>query len=525
MTFLCDSKYLIFPASHHAQNKRIYFYIDEELVYDFVMPLDYDEPDYEFYLNVERYHGKNISISCDCEIDIKIQKSDVGVSSEQAYTGKYRPIAHFTSKRGWINDPNGLVYYHGKYLMFYQHNPVACTWENMHWGYAVSDDLIHWEEKDIALYPDKAGTVFSGSAIIDHKNVTGLQTNDNEVILLFYTAAGNTSEVSKGKPFTQALAYSTDGGKTFVKYDKNPLIEQVVSENRDPKVIYYEPTDCYILALYLDKHDFALYSSKNLLDWTPLQKIALPEDAECPDFYPLAVDGNADNRKWVLIGASDRYYIGSFDGTKFTPETELKRLNYGNSSYAAQSWSEAPNGRRIRTAFVSVVIPGMPFGSCMDIPQEMTLKTINNELYLCAEPVAEISKLYNDTKSFHNLSINRENSFSFPVNGKCFDISLTASLTSDTSWKLSLFGFHLAYNSESSELSCLDKTVKVIPKDDKLEVRMIIDTIYTEIFTNNGSAFMGMTYIQDSNLNTLKIESTSNVSIDKLTLSELHPFR
>lgn len=515
MEFLCDSKYLVFPASHYAQNKRIYFYIDDKLVYDFVMALDYDTPDYEFHLNVERFKGKNIRVECDCDMDIIINKSD---SKNYGYDGKYRPYAHFTAKRGWLNDPNGLTYYNGKYLMFYQHNPVACTWENMHWGYAVSDDLIRWEEREIALFADEDGTMFSGSAIIDTRNVTGLKENDNDVILLFYTCAGSTSEASKGKPFTQNLAYSTDGGETFVKYAKNPLIGQIVGGNRDPKVIYHEPTDSYIMVFFLENHEFTIYTSKNLLDWTELQRITMSEDAECPDFYSLAVDGDKNNTKWVFNAASDRYYIGSFDGKKYTPETELKRLNWGNNSYAAQSWSDIPD-RKIRTAFATVVIPRQPFGSVMNIPQEMSLKTVNGEICLCAEPVKEIEKLYIGTSTFDNVKVDDANPFRYKAKSKCCDISLKAS--SSSVFKLSLFGLCIEYG--NGTLKCLDKKATVKGVNGTVDLRIVIDTVYAEIFADCGSVFMGMSYIQDSNLNRLNI-SAENAIIEKLTISEMDSF-
>lgn len=518
MEFYCDSKYLAFPASHHAQNKRIYLYIDDKLVYDFVMALDYDAPDYEFYLNVERFEGNNISVKCDHDMDVIIKKADC---RNDDYDGKYRPYTHFTAKRGWINDPNGLTFYNGRYLMFYQHNPVACTWENMHWGYAVSSDLVHWQEKEIVLFADEDGTMFSGSAVIDEKNVTGLKKNDNDVILLFYTCAGNTSEASKGKPFTQNLAYSTDGGESFIKYAKNPLIGQIVEGNRDPKVIYYEQDNSYIMTLFLEEHEFVFFKSKNLLDWKEIQRLTLPDDAECPDFYPLAVDGNKDNIKWVFTGASDRYYIGSFDGQRFIPESTVKRLNYGNSSYAAQSWSGVPEERRIRTAFATVVIPGMPFGGVMNIPQEMSLKTVNGELCLCAEPVREIKNLYLGTKIFDCLKVNSERPFCYRTDSKCCDILLRAEASS--SFVLSLFGLEIEYMAERDMLKCLDKEAVVRGVDGTIELRIIIDTVYAEIFAENGSVFMGMTYIQDSNLNRLIIKS-SNSWIERLTVSELNKF-
>lgn len=506
-----DSKYLLFPVSHHAQNKRLYFYIDDRLAYDLIFSLDYDKPDYYFPLNIERFCGKTVQIACDKDMEIQIDKrNNVDIS----YDGKYRPYAHFTAKRGWINDPNGLVYYKGIYHMFFQHNPVDCKWENMHWGHAVSSDLIHWQEKEIVFYPDEDGTVFSGSAIIDWKNVTGLKQNDNDVILIFYTCAGSTSEASKGKPFTQNLAYSVDGGNSFAKYEKNPLITQITAGNRDPKVIYYEPDDSYVMSLYLDNHEYALYKSKNMLDWKQIQRIDLLEDAECPDFFPLAADNNSDNIKWVFIGASDRYLIGNFDGERFVAESDLMRLNYGNSSYAAQSWSDIPQ-RRIRTAFSTVMIPGEPYASCMNLPQEMALRTIDGELKLCVLPVKEIELLYSEKEHFTNVSIVRGKPFKHLVSSGCCDITLSVPL--QHSFTFTLFGFDLSYNANQSVLKCLDKKAPVKGEDGYITIRLIMDTINAAVFADNGSIFMGMTYIQDYNLNTLSIASEN--SIDKIDIN------
>lgn len=516
-----DSKYLVFPASAHAQQKRLFFRRGGRLVYDFVMPLDYQTPDYVFYLNVERFRGQTMEITCSADMDLELRTSDTGLPAQDAYDGKYRPLAHFTAKRGWLNDPNGLVYYRGKYLMFYQHNPVGCTWENMHWGLAVSDDLMHWEEREIALYPDEEGTMFSGSAIVDHRNVTGLKRGGHDPILLFYTSAGSTSETTKGKPFTQCLAYSTDGGQTFVKSQHDPLIGQIVGGNRDPKVFYHAPTDSYVMVFYLEGQEFALYTSKDLLDWQPMQRLTVPDEMECPDLYPLAVDGNAENEKWVFTGASDRYLVGSFDGRHFVPEGTVKRLNFGNTSYAAQSWSGVPGGRRIRTASATAVIPGMPFGSCMNIPQEMALKTIDGEICLCARPVEEIRNLYCGTREFQAAEITQEHPFICKTDGRCLDLSLRIRPRSD--WRLSLFGLTLEYRPERGELVCQDQTAPVKLTEGVLELRMVIDTVYAEIFAGRGSVFMGMHYIQDSNLNRLRMEAF-DARLEQLSVSRLGEF-
>lgn len=516
MKFLCDQKYICLPASFHAPRKRLMFWINGKMVYDLVVNLDYDQPDYRFPINVERFSGQEIEVTCDHEIDIAIVKSD---EPDSDYSGKYRPVSHFTAKRGWINDPNGLVYHEGKYLMYFQHNPAATTWENMHWGKAESADLVHWTEKGDALFPDEKGTMFSGSAILDWNNVSGLGKDGIAPILFFYTAAGGTSETSKGQPFTQCLAYSLDGGKTLNKYEKNPLIAHIKGENRDPKVIYYAPDDSYIMALYLDGHEFALFKSKNLINWSEIQRIELENDAECPDFYPLPVDGDRNHVKWVFTAASDRYMIGSFDGERFVPETAEKRLNYGNASYAAQSWSGLPDMRRVRTAFVTCVIPNMPFGCLMDLPQEMTIRSVNGELCLCAEPVKEIDRLIVCGDQFEPFEVKK--SFKHEVTEKCTDVRLK--VEKGESFTVSLFGLTIQYNAETEMLSCLDKEARVSGTGGCIDLRIIFDTVYAEIFSESGSVFMGMTCMQDLTRNKLEIRA-DKLKVEELSVSGLGKF-
>jgi len=524
MKFISDSKYLVFPASHHARKKRVDFYIDGVLVYDLDIQVDYFNPDYEFYVNVERFRGKELQVISLPEVDLQLRKTDTELSDEVAYTEKYRPGFHFTAKRGWLNDPNGLIYYDNQYLMFYQYNPAGSIWGNMHWGHAVSSDLVHWVEKDIALYPDAAGTMFSGSAIVDANNLTGLKENENDVILLFYTTAGSTSQTSKGKPFTQCLAYSTDRGVTFKKYEKNPLVPQIVAGNRDPKVIYYEPNDSYIMSLYLDDNKFMLLSSKNLLEWTQIQVIPMPNETECPDFYPLAVDGDDQNSKWVLIGASDKYLVGSFDGNTFKPETDLKLLNYGNSGYAAQSWSNISreDGRRIRTAHSSITIPSVPFGSCMNFPCEMNLRTFQDEVFLCTYPVEEINKLYGNVNSIEHIDLDSDTAYTEKLSGKLYDISLKISPESATGFSLSIFGLTIEYNSGQNELKCLESSAPAECYDGCIDIRILIDTIVTEIYINSGKAYMCMSNISDYNLNHLELRAIDNrIVLKELKIAEL----
>lgn len=502
MELLCSKKYLVFPVREGAPDRRVSFFVGGQLVYDVVTPLDFVQPEYEFFLDIERLCGERVRLECNGEPLPEMRQTD---TFEADYDGELRPSAHFTARRGWINDPNGLTYYNGRYLMFYQHNPVGCRWGNMHWGLAVSNDLVHWQERDIALFADENGTMFSGSAVVDHRNVTGLKQNENDVILLFYTCAGNTSEVSQGKPFTQDLAYSTDGGESFVKYAGNPLIPQLAFENRDPKVFYHAPTDRYIMALFLEGHEFALFGSENMLEWTELSRLSLPEDWECPDLYPLMVDGETDNEHWIFSAAGDRYYIGSFDGTRFTPETPLLRLNYGNCSYAAQTWSGLGD-RRVRTAFAKITPPEMPFGCCMDIPQEMSLRRMNGSLRLCAQPVQEIELLH--------CGVVFEGKYNAPFScGTAGSLDITAEFAAGSSFRLVVYGLEVEYDAASSVMRCGECSAPVRGADGMVELRLIIDKIYAELFAESGSVFMGIEHTCDVGQDTLRAECGSAVEL------------
>lgn len=511
MEFLCSKKYIILPAGFHGVKKRLCFYSGEKMVLDLVVALDYDQPDYHFPVDVERFRGQTLRVTCEPEMDIFLEQSDEAVLD---YSGKYRPLVHFTARRGWINDPNGLLYYKGKYRMYFQHNPAATTWENMHWGAAESEDLVHWQELGDVLFPDEWGTMFSGCGFVDEKNCSGLKVGEETPLLFFYTCAGSTSETSKDQPFTQCLAYSLDGGKTLTKFAGNPLVPQFVGGNRDPKVIRC-PGGGYVMALYLDSHDFMLLKSDDLMHWQEIQRLQLPDDAECPDFYPLPAE---DGEKWVFSAASDRYLIGRFDGRQFTAETVQLQLNWGNASYAAQSWYDLPDGRRIRTAFANTVIPGMPFGCCMNIPQEMSLRSINGEKRLCAWPVKELEKLYRNTREFGTFDLSVQKPFYHTVEGKACDVMLKASTGS--SFRLSLYGMEIAYDGKKGILRCQGKEAPVKGVNGLVELRIIFDTVYAEIFADQGSVFMGMTYIQDCNLNRLILIGEDGW-VEEMALSEL----
>lgn len=502
-----DSRYLVFPVGNKAQVKKLKFKSKGKLLFDLDIGLDYADPDYNTYINVERFAGTEMDIVCEPEMGIHLEKSDVLYENERCYGEELRPLFHFTCKRGWLNDPNGLVYHNGTYHMFFQHNPAGCNWGNMHWGHAISKDLLHWQELDCALYPDEMGTEFSGSAIVDRKNVSGLGSIENPAIFLLYTAAGGTSVLSAGTKFTQCTAYSADGGKTFTKFCGNPIVPFIAGDNRDPKVIYHTQTDTYILALFLDKNTFALLSSKNLLQWEKIQEVTFEGLAECPDFYPLPLDGDENNIKWVFSAAPDRYVAGSFDGSAFRPETPVSRLHYGKHSYAAQTWSDNPDGRRLRIAWNNCDIPNMPFNMSMTAPCEMTLKSANGTMQLCANPVREIENLYQKIVHRENIALRTGEKHEMKLDQKAYDIRLQLSCREDTYFRLSVFGVNVDGNLKKNTIACLGSEAPMYAENGKVRLRILLDKTGVELFISDGEAFISNRFLMDYNLDRFIIKA------------------
>lgn len=421
------------------------------------------------------------------------------------YNEKYRPQFHFTPRTNWTNDPNGLVYYKGEYHLFFQHNPKGINWGNMTWGHAISTDLIHWKQLPNAIEPDELGTIFSGSAVVDWKNTSGFQTGTENVLVAFYTSAG--SHVPKKVPFTQSIAYSNDRGRTWVKHKYNPIIGHIRAKNRDPKVIWHEPTKTWIMALYLDRDDFVLFSSKNLIKWTHLQDIKLPGSGECPDFFPLPVDGNPANTRWVFWGGNGRYLLGTFDGRKFTQQAGPFESSVGNF-YAAQTYSDIPksDGRRIQIAWMrGGKFPGMPFNQQMSIPCELTLRTFPEGVRLCRVPVREIKKLRYAKHSWENTIIKPDDNLLSGISAELFELQCELQVVSASEIGFNLRGTDLVYNVKDKTLSCRGKKVQLNPVEGKIKLHIFVDRTGIEIFPNYGRISMHLCFPLDTNNTSLQI--------------------
>lgn len=262
MKIIVDKPYLALSLNNDAPLQRVVMSHEGKEVW----ALDAHvctPPAYSCWLDVRRFMGM--------QLEVNLPEDAFSLTDElpkALYRESLRPQTHFSARTGWINDPNGLVYHNGVYHLFFQHNPAGNQWGNMHWGHAVSRDLVHWTQEPIALYPDALGTMFSGSAVVDERNVSGFGKG---ALLLFYTAAGD--------PFTQCLAWSTDG-KQFRKYEGNPIVPHIAGANRDPKVIWCEELGCYVMALYLENNTYTLLLSDDLLHWREHQHIELPGDSE-----------------------------------------------------------------------------------------------------------------------------------------------------------------------------------------------------------------------------------------------------
>ena len=393
-TIKVSSKYMNIPISHTMDRKRLMFTAQGEDTLSVVVRIAEGTPDYWVFKDVSRYKGKRLELNYEGSKKAleNIVISDSIMGSSMMYKEENRPQFHFTTRRGWINDPNGLVFHNGLYHLYYQHNPFEREWENMTWGHATSPDLLHWTEHDDVLFPDRLGTMYSGSAVFDKQNTSGFGTKNNPPLVYAYTADRSDREV-------QCIAYSLDGGMTLRKYEGNPVIDShdkwQTHDTRDPRLLWYEPGKHWVMVLN-ERDGHSIYTSHNLKEWTYQSHIT--GFWECPDLFELPVDGNPDNTRWVMYGASNTYMIGTFDGKTFVPQGGKYRFCTG-SIYAAQTISHTPDGRRIQIGWGRVAHPGMPFNGMMLLPTELTLKTTNEGIRMISKPVKEVNSLLQNVLS------------------------------------------------------------------------------------------------------------------------------
>jgi fructan beta-fructosidase len=501
--FLIGKQYLNFPVDMKQERQKVEFVSGKDTLTYSVIRISDEKPDYWVFKDVSAWKGKKLKLIFSRQVNgiDKIYQSDTFAGQDSLYRETNRPQFHFTSRRGWNNDPNGLVYLNGEYHLFYQHNPYETQWENMHWGHAVSRDLLHWKELNDALYPDTLGTMFSGSAVIDKENTAGW---GKDALVAFYTAAG--------KKMTQNIAYSLDNGRSFTKYRGNP----VLGPDRDPKVFWYEPAKIWVMALFDDNY-IAIYNSKDLKNWE--YKSKTKGFFECPELFELPVDGNGNNKKCVLYGGSGAYMTGSFNGQEFKPEYGKYYYTWG-SLYAAQTYNDAPGGRRIQIGWGRIEQPGMPFNQMMLFPCELTLRTTPEGIRLFCEPIREIRNLYNQEFKWKDLSGEEANEKLKSVAGDLLHLKMDVEMESGISFEIlfrgnRLLNYDVGYSRFNDVPYISDQ-----PGSLRFSVEMLIDKTSVETYIGNGKLFISGGLKQKKTDEGIWIKG--NVKIHSMEIQTLH---
>lgn len=526
-------RYLNLPIKNGAEKKWVSLIVDGKVERDFNLELADGEPDWYAFLDLTPFKGQPAIVRIDrlaedSAVWNNIQQSDTILGAENLYREPLRPQFHFSPRRGWNNDPNGLVYYQGEYHLFFQHNPYGWNWGNMHWGHAVSRDLVHWQELPEALYPDALGTMFSGSAVVDWRNSAGFAKGGDKAIVLFYTAAGGDNRLSKGMPFTQCVAYSTNRGRAWIKHNGNPVLRNITSGNRDPKVLWHEPSRQWIMTLYVEVnqvHTIQFFASTNLLDWKYLSR----NDGyfECPDFFELPVDGNPSQKKWVLTAANSDYAVGTFDGVKFTPETAKLKGHRGQGFYAAQTYSDIPprDGRRIQIGWLQAPTPGMPFNQAMSLPLELRLVSTADGPRLTWTPVRELEKLRGRAHR-PALSLLEEGDPN-PLGGILAElVELRAEFTPGDAKEVvfEVRGAKISYDAPKQELVVNGHRAPAPLRDGRQRLTLYCDRNALEIFASDGLTYVPMPFLPAADNRRLSLQTKGGrARFSSLSVYELKP--
>lgn len=414
--------YLLLPIQDDAPEGKICVVKDNEQKGTLMnVRLARERVDSYVPFELSAYKGQHVSIDIQgvpanalCWKELKMSDSFDMTNKEM-----FRPVYHHTPVYGWMNDPNGMFYKDGVYHLYFQYNPYGSVWGNMHWGHSTSTDLMHWKFEGCAIVPDAWGAIFSGSCVVDHNNTAGFGKG---AVVAFYTSAKATPW---GDVQSQSMAYSLDNGKTFTKYEGNPILTSSERDFRDPKVFWYAPGKHWVMMLAVGQH-MEIYSSVNLKEWKKESEFGAMQGAhggvwECPDLVEIPVEGTRE-KKWVLIcnlnpggpfgGSAAQYFVGSFDGKKFVNEspTQTKWMDWGKDNYATVTWNNAPDGRCIALGWMSNWqyannVPTRQYRSANTLARDLTLYREGQELYLKSTPSVEVKKARGEKVSISSFKV------------------------------------------------------------------------------------------------------------------------
>ena len=473
------------PVKNGSTMRRVTVTVGGNPVRDFNIELADGAPDWWAFVDVSSFQGQAARISVD-----NLPAGSTGLSSimetngivgaTNLYQESLRPQIHYSSKRGWLNDANGMVYYQGQYHLYYQHDPF--NWNGIDqkfWGHAVSADMVHWQELPEAIYPHSYGDwVWSGSAVIDTANTAGFKSGTNDVIVAAYYSTARS----------ECIAFSNDGGLTFTDYTNNPV---VVNNGRDPHLLWYAPSNYWVMAVYdSDLGGIKFYSSPNLRQWT--YHSGITGFYECPDLFELPVDGQTNNMAWVLCDGSSGYMIGQFNGATFTPATAKLSGNSGSGFYASQTFTTMPPGdtRRVRIGWAQISMPGMPFNQMLFFPTELTLRKLSTGVRLCSQPVAEITNTLWNAYSWTNLTLIPGDNPLSGIRGQLFDLQAQFTPGSAQTITFNLCGVPVTYTAASQQITCNGIANPLAPTNGIVTLELITDRQSMEIFGNAGQLYM-----------------------------------
>ena len=488
------------------------------------------------------------------------------------YTEAHRPQFHFSPEENWMNDPNGMVYDDGEFHLFYQYYPDGNVWGPMHWGHAISEDMVYWQHLPIALYPDTLGYIFSGSAVADKENTSGFGSSGEYPLVAIYTYHDTAGERAGREDYeTQGIAYSLDQGRSWEKYEGNPVIANPgIKDFRDPKVFWHEATKQWVMILAAADRVY-LYSSSDLKEWEMTSEFGAEEGShggvwECPDLFELAIEGT-NEKKWMMIvnlgdgnpngGSGTQYFIGSFDGKTFVnenPAEEILWLEYGRDNYAGVTWSNVPekDGRRIFMGWMSnwkyaQKVPTSVWRSAMTIPRELSLVNVNGKTHLKTLPVKEIEDLRDGTHTLSLTELDGEMNASaaMGIETSLLEVVLEAELgkanqlgveLANTKGESLLIGYDVKANEFFIDRTNAGKkafeenfagihTAPRLIEGGKVKMHLFIDVASVELFADDGLSVMTDIFFPNEDFGQLKFFTkggklgTSNAMIYELNRS------
>ncbi|MEZ4969507.1 MAG: glycoside hydrolase family 32 protein [Flavobacteriaceae bacterium] len=498
-----------------------------------------------------------------CKEEKKVKPINSDSSKPDHYKEAYRPQFHFSPPQKWMNDPNGLVYNQGVYHLFYQYYPEDIVWGPMHWGHAVSKDMVHWDNRPIALFPDENGYIFSGSAVVDTNNSSGFGTLDDPPLVAVFTYHDVVGkEAGKNDFQTQGIAYSLDNGDTWVKYEGNPVIKnEGMRDFRDPKVFWNNKIGHWTMLLVAGDH-LQIWQSPDLKKWDKASEFGKNQGAhggvwECPDMFPLKVEGT-DQEKWVLLisinpgapngGSGTQYFVGDFDGTTFTSDQkEHKWIDWGTDNYAGVTYNNMSHNDRVFIGWMSnwayaQETPTEKWRSAMTLPRKLTLRKVNGSLELINYPLdsfneirvlGNVEKRAIDPKSDRSLNFDHFNSseVKFRTASRVFGLEFRNSLGETLNLILDGQNQQFVLDRTKSGKTVFNEdfanNVQTMPipnlPNGEYEIRILMDWSSLEVFINGGQYVMTSQIFPNEFYKTLVISNPTEVELelDEFTISPI----